>query len=84
MKIHTYYIRIVSFLYHISYKSTECNLVLKSLNNRNRLLDVSRIWPEGAPPFSRTVNILFLTSCLMFFVFTLQKANPNAKQDVEF
>ncbi|MBI3097321.1 MAG: hypothetical protein HYY93_03615 [Planctomycetes bacterium] len=47
------------------------------MNSRNalRLLIVlnivvllGQIWPEGAPPFARAVNIVFLASSLVWFL----------------
>ncbi|UTW61290.1 hypothetical protein KFE98_14880 [bacterium SCSIO 12741] len=33
----------------------------------NIMVLLGQIWPEGAPPFARTVNILFLIGSLTFF-----------------
>ena len=33
---------------------------------------VGQIWPEGAPPFARTVNIVFLAASLVYFVLALR------------
>jgi hypothetical protein len=37
----------------------------------NLMVLLGQIWPEGAPPFARTVNILFLCLSLLFFLFVL-------------
>jgi hypothetical protein len=34
---------------------------------------LGQMWPEGAPPFARTVNILFLIFNLVFLVFGFRK-----------
>ncbi len=39
----------------------------------NLVVLLGQIWPEGAPPFARVVNILFLVGTLIFFLFTLVK-----------
>ncbi|MFT7619504.1 MAG: hypothetical protein ACI97A_003160 [Planctomycetota bacterium] len=39
----------------------------------NVIVLLGQIWPEGAPPFARTVNILFLVGSLIFFVQTLRR-----------
>lgn len=45
----------------------------------NLIVLLGQIWPEGAPPFARTVNIIFLIGCLMFLVFSLQKDKSKTK-----
>lgn len=39
----------------------------------NVIVLVGQIWPEGAPPFARIVNILFLILSLLFFFSALRK-----------
>ncbi len=39
----------------------------------NAVVLLGQIWPEGAPPFARVVNILFLVGTLVFFLFSLGK-----------
>jgi hypothetical protein len=34
----------------------------------NSIVLLGQIWPEGAPPFARTVNIVFLALSFAFFV----------------
>ena len=36
-----------------------------------------QIWPEGAPPFARTVNLGFLVASLLTFLLLLRR--PPAK-----
>lgn len=33
----------------------------------NAMVLLGQLWPEGAPPFARAVNILFLTASLVVF-----------------
>ena len=37
----------------------------------NLVVLLGQLWPEGAPRFARTVNILFLILSLLFFMFLL-------------
>ena len=34
----------------------------------NIIVLLGQLWPEGAPPFARAVNIVFLCASLVFFV----------------
>ena len=34
----------------------------------NCLVLLGQLWPEGAPPFARAINILFLLLSLFYFV----------------
>jgi uncharacterized membrane protein YoaK (UPF0700 family) len=34
----------------------------------NAIVLLGQFWPEGAPPFARVVNIVFLISSLAYFV----------------
>ncbi len=38
----------------------------------NVVVLAGQIWPKGAPPFARTVNIVFLAASLIYFVFALR------------
>jgi hypothetical protein len=51
--------------------------VLITLLILNAIVLLGQIWPEGAPPFARIVNILFLVGSFVFFVFTLVKEKRN-------
>jgi hypothetical protein len=42
-------------------------LVVGGLLALNLVVLVGQIWPEGAPPFARLVNIVFLAGSLLFF-----------------
>ncbi len=39
----------------------------------NLVVLLGQLWPEGAPPFARTVNIVFLTASLIYFVSRFRK-----------
>lgn len=39
----------------------------------NSVVLLGQIWPEGAPPFARVVNIIFLAASFLFFLFLLKK-----------
>ena len=40
----------------------------------NLMVLIGQIWPEGAPPFARTVNIVFLSASLIYFTSRLPKS----------
>jgi hypothetical protein len=54
-----------------SYSMKKIILVLLVL--LNVIVLTGQIWPEGAPPFARTVNIFFLSGSLLFFGFQFLK-----------
>jgi len=37
----------------------------------NVMVLLGQIWPEGAPPFAKTINIVFLLTSLLYFLFAL-------------
>lgn len=39
----------------------------------NVVVLAGQVWPEGAPPFARGVNILFLTGSLLYFVANIKR-----------
>ncbi|MFT3796214.1 hypothetical protein [Flavobacterium sp.] len=39
----------------------------------NAIVLLGQVWPEGAPPFARMVNIVFLVLSFIFFVSVLRK-----------
>ena len=45
----------------------------------NAVVLLGQVWPEGAPPFARVVNILFLVANLAFLVMALKGARAAAK-----
>ena len=40
----------------------------------NVVVLLGQLWPEGAPPFARSVNILFLACSLAYFAWSLRGA----------
>ncbi|NHM07447.1 hypothetical protein G4D82_09465 [Flavobacterium sp. CYK-4] len=52
------------------------NTVLILLIIVNSMVLLGQLWPEGAPPFARLINIVFLLSSMTFFILTLKK-NKN-------
>jgi hypothetical protein len=38
----------------------------------NCVVLLGQLWPEGAPPFARAVNILFLVLALVYFIGALR------------
>jgi|GEM_PF-1873430 len=48
-------------------KSNRYILILLIVMNLMVLL--GQLWPEGAPPFARFVNIIFLILSLVYFIF---------------
>ena len=39
----------------------------------NVVVLLGQVWPEGAPPFARTVNIAFLVASLLVFLLMLRR-----------
>ena len=39
----------------------------------NAIVLLGQLWPEGAPPFARTVNIVFLIANLVFLVAAMRR-----------
>lgn len=48
-------------------------LFLSILLITNCMVLLGQIWPEGAPPFARIINIIFLISTLIIFISLLFK-----------
>lgn len=40
----------------------------------NAVVLLGQIWPEGAPPFARTVNIAFLIASLLVFAALIRNS----------
>lgn len=38
----------------------------------NVVVLLGQVWPEGAPPFARSVNIVFLAAALLYFANALR------------
>ena len=49
-------------------KQTPILIILLILN---AIVLLGQLWPEGAPPFARTVNIVFLVGSFVYYVFLL-------------
>ena len=43
----------------------------------NLIVLLGQVWPEGAPPFARTVNIAFLAGNLVFLLNALMAGRRN-------
>ncbi len=43
----------------------------------NAMLLLGQIWPQGAPPFARTANIVVLTLHRVFLATRLRRARPR-------
>lgn len=50
-------------------------LILTALILLNLLVLLGQLWPEGAPPFARTVNIATLLLNLFYFTGRLRRNN---------
>lgn len=48
-------------------------LTLTILIILNSVVLLGQLWPAGAPPFSRTVNIIFLICSLVYFTYNIAK-----------
>lgn len=43
----------------------------------NVVVLLGQVWPEGAPPFARVINILFLSCSLLVFIYVATKKGKN-------
>jgi hypothetical membrane protein len=43
----------------------------------NFVVLLGQVWPEGAPPFARVVNIIFLVLSLVYFVVAFRSSRPK-------
>ncbi|MBL7888446.1 MAG: hypothetical protein JNL24_02775 [Bacteroidia bacterium] len=43
----------------------------------NIVVLMGQIYPEGAPPFARIVNIVFLIASLIFFIILIKQKNDQ-------
>ncbi|MBA3882309.1 MAG: hypothetical protein H0X73_06225 [Chthoniobacterales bacterium] len=50
----------------------------------NCIVLLGQLWPEGAPPFARAVNILFLVLSLIYFVRALLIAAIRRRSPASF
>jgi hypothetical protein len=54
-------------------KTTQMKPITIVLLILNTIVLLGQIWPDGAPPFARTVNIIFLSGSLLYFIYLLRK-----------
>lgn len=54
-------------------KATQMKPITIVLLLLNIVVLLGQIWPEGAPPFARTVNIIFLSGSLLFFAYMAKR-----------
>ena len=54
---------------HVMSRARLCLIVLIVLNC---IVLLGQLWPEGAPPFARVVNIVFLVLALVYFTGALR------------
>lgn len=45
----------------------------------NAIVLLGQLWPEGAPPFARVVNITFLVGVMLFLLRALFSGTPKGK-----
>ncbi|MBL7950457.1 MAG: hypothetical protein JNM62_01950 [Flavobacteriales bacterium] len=45
----------------------------------NAIVLLGQLWPEGAPPFARMVNITFLVAVMLFLLRTLFPGTTKGK-----
>lgn len=43
----------------------------------NAVVLLGQLWPEGAPPFARVVNIVFLVASFVYFLRALMQRRGN-------
>lgn len=48
----------------------------------NTVVLMGQVYPEGAPPFARPVNIIFLVASLVFFILSLRKSSGNQQTNI--
>lgn len=52
-------------------------LILGVLLLLNGIVLLGQLWPEGAPPFARTVNIIFLALSFVYFITAMLKQHKK-------
>lgn len=55
--------------------TTTRKIILVVLLILNSMVLCGQIWPEGAPPFAHTVNIIALCGNIFFFISLFRKQN---------
>lgn len=48
-------------------------IILVVLLVLNFVILMGQVYPEGAPPFARAVNIVFLLTSMLFFIIQLRR-----------
>ena len=43
----------------------------------NTMVLMGQIWPEGAPPFANTINIIFLAASFVYFAVRISIKKKN-------
>ncbi|MEI6816613.1 MAG: hypothetical protein WCL14_08380 [Bacteroidota bacterium] len=38
----------------------------------NSMVLMGQLWPEGVPPFARSINIIFLSVSLLYFMYLMR------------
>jgi hypothetical protein len=66
------------YFYLKNYVMTRLKPILIILVVLNIVVLLGQLWPEGAPPFARVVNILFLSFSLLFFYISLRQKAANS------
>jgi hypothetical protein len=46
----------------------------------NCIVLLGQLWPEGAPPFARAVNVLFLVLSLFYFLVELRAGDRTRRE----
>jgi len=58
--------------------SSQTRAVVAVLLVLNVVVLLGQLWPEGAPPFARVVNIAFLVATLAYFMTTLLRSRGTS------
>lgn len=58
--------------------SKPSRMLLVVLIALNCVVLLGQLWPEGAPPFARAVNIVFLIGTLAYFAAALRRRGDTA------
>ena len=57
--------------------TTTHRILLLALLLLNAVVLLGQLWPAGAPPFARVVNIGFLIASLSYFLYALSRRSPR-------
>lgn len=61
----------------MKFQSKYHKLQLSVLILLNLVVLMGQLWPAGAPPFARIVNIIFLVLSLLYFLFLIKRKNQT-------